>query len=127
MILGLGQSVASVGDSISNSMECRSCIIRHEHLRMIMEMHALEISRNRKDLEYERTRSEELQKRLDIILRLSKPEITNKEPVPVQAPISPMRQRHTAEAESRAKYWKEQVKKVEERDKTELGRTTEES
>jgi len=70
-------------------------------------------------LNYERNRSEELQGKLDKVLRLDIGEnkVQGEVKLPLRQTASPMRQKFTAESESRRKYWAEQIKKTEERDR----------
>lgn len=73
-------------------------------------------------LEYERKRTELLQSRLDKVLRLTDTQpnsnlSANQDHVPVRSSVSPIKQRHIAEVESRERYWKNKIKEIEEQGK----------
>lgn len=100
---------------------CSNCKLHSLHLEQFRFDHISQIKHLENTIEYERKRTELLQSRLDRVLRLtdtnSNSNSNSQGPVSIQSSVSPIKQRHIAEVESRKKYWESKVKEVDEIDR----------
>jgi len=117
MFKAFADSIADFYNRFYFEPECKVCKAKNEFISSLSKL-----------LERENERANGLQQRLDLVLRLNVSNIggnpslsenraSNNRIPSIQGVQSPIKERYTAEAESRRKYWAERVKEVEEIDR----------
>lgn len=101
--------------------ECHACAAKDEYLQIMRENYLVQVRHLENTIQHERKQTALIQEKLFMAIRLEKRNEVNIGPTPqingkethIRGVVSPMKQRATAEADSRARYWRAKAEVIE--------------